>query len=384
MPAIMVFELRALDLPFNKPFKHAAAERHSSYSLLLRCVTEDGAWGFGECLPREYVTGETREGTFNLLAETILPRLVGRVFASLDEVKAFLAACDGQAPAEWVDPAVPHTAAWAAVDLALLDAFGKACGTPVRLGPKPSLPADFRYSVVSSASQGFRAWRAFMLYRLMGFRQVKLKIEKDTAVETVRLARRIMGRGCDLRVDANMAWDVPQALANMRRLAEHGIHSTEQPLAADDIEGLATLVRETGLGVMVDESLNDAASLDNLIRRKACTAINARISKCGGLVATYNRCRRALEAGLTVQIGAQVGETSLLSAAQLILIAAIGRVTYGEGCFGHYLLKEDPFAPHFQFGYGGRPPALPKGPGLGTHILENILERWSARTAVIT
>ncbi len=384
MPVIKAFELCALDLPFKKPFKHAAAERHSSYSLLLRCVTDDGAWGFGECLPREYVTGETREGTFNLLAEKILPRLVGSGFASLDEVKEFLTDCDGKAPGKWVDPAVPHTAAWAAVDLALLDAFGKAHDTPVRLGPQLGLPADFRYSVVSSASQGLKAWRAFALYRLMGFRQAKLKIESDTAVETVRLARRIMGRGCDLRLDANMAWDVPQAISNMRQLADHGIHSTQQPLAADDIEGLATLVRETGLGVMVDESLNDAASLETLIERRACTAINARISKCGGLMATYNRCRRALEAGLTVQVGAQVGETSLLSAAQLILIAAVGNVTYGEGCFGHYLLKEDPFAPYFQFGYGGRPPALPKGPGLGTHILENILERWSVRTAVIT
>ncbi len=384
MSIIKVFELRALDLPFKKPFKHAAAERHSSYSILLRCVTEGGAWGFGECLPREYVTGETRDGTFNLLTEKILPRLVGRSFSSLEEVKEFLAACDGKAPSDWVAPEVPQTAAWAAVDLALLDAFGKAHNTPVRLGPQPSLPADFRYSVVSSASQGLKAWRSFMLYRLMGFRQAKLKIESGTAVETARLARRIMGPNCDLRVDANMAWDVPTAITKMQQLAHYGIHSFEQPLAADDIEGLATLVEQTGLGVMVDESLSDADSLERLITHRACTAINARISKCGGLVATYNRCRRALEAGLTIQVGAQVGETSLLSAAQLILIAAVGQVTYGEGCFGHYLLKEDPFAPYFQFGYGGRAPALPKGPGLGTHILENILERWSVRTQVIT
>ncbi len=384
MPIIKAFELHALDLPFKKPFKHAAAERDSSYSLLLRCVTEGGPWGFGECLPRPYVTGETRDGTFELLAEKILPRLVGRTFASLEDVKAFLADCDGKAPPDWVDPSVPQTAAWAAVDLALLDAFGKAHGAPVRLGPQQSLPPGFRYSVVSSASRGLKAWRSFLLYRLMGFRQAKLKIESGTALETVKLARKIMGGHCGLRVDANMAWDVPRATAEMRRLARYGIHSFEQPLVAEDIEGLATLVRETGLGVMVDESLSDADSLETLIARKACTAINARISKCGGLVATYNRCRRALAAGLTVQVGAQVGETSLPSAAQLILIAAVGQVTYGEGCFGHYLLKEDPFAPYFQFGYGGRPPALPKGPGLGTHILENILERWSVRTIVVT
>ena len=193
-----------------------------------------------------------------------------------------------------------------------------------------------------------------------------------------------MGRRCDLRVDANMAWDVPQAITSMRQLARCGIQSFEQPLAADDIDGLATLVRETGLGVMVDESLNDADSLENLIARRACTAINARISKCGGLVATYNRCRRALEAGMTVQVGAQVGESSLLSAAQLILIAAVRKVTYGEGCFGRYLLKEDPFTPLVQFGRGGRPPELPTGPGLGVRIQEDILARYASQTQVIT
>jgi len=384
MPFIKAFELRAVDLPFKRPFTHAAAKRHSSYSILLRCVTENGATGFGECLPREYVTGESRKGAFDLLAEKILPRLVGRTFASLDDVKEFLAACDGKAPSDWVPPGQPQTAAWAAVDLALLDAFGKAYNTPVRLGPQTSLPAGFRYSVVSSASRGLKAWRSFALYRFMGFRQAKLKIESGTAVETARLARRIMGRDCDLRVDANMAWDVPQAIASMPQLARYGIRSFEQPLAANDIEGLATLVRETGLGVMVDESLNDADSLTTLIERKACTAINARISKCGGLVATYNRCRQALEAGLVVQVGAQVGESSLLSAAQLILIAAVRNVTYGEGCFGHYLLREDPFKPYVQFGYGGRPPALLTGPGLGIRIQEDILERCSAETRVIT
>ena len=64
------FELFAVDLPFRKPFKHAAAERNSSYSLFLKCITDKGIVGFGESLPREYVTGETREGAFALLGES--------------------------------------------------------------------------------------------------------------------------------------------------------------------------------------------------------------------------------------------------------------------------------------------------------------------------
>ena len=50
MAAISGFELFAVDLPFRKPFKHAAAERISSDSLFLKCRTDTGVSGFGESL----------------------------------------------------------------------------------------------------------------------------------------------------------------------------------------------------------------------------------------------------------------------------------------------------------------------------------------------
>ena len=109
-----------------------------------------------------------------------------------------------------------------------------------------------------------------------------------------------------------------------------------------------------------------------------------RISKCGGLVAAYNRARQALEAGLTLQLGCQVGESSLLSAAHLRLAQAVQPVTYAEGCFGRFLLREDPAVPLLQFGYGGRPPPVLQGPGLGVSIDEAVLQRWTAERAHIT
>jgi predicted alpha/beta hydrolase len=94
------------------------------------------------------------------------------------------------------------------------------------------------------------------------------------------------------------------------------------------------------LDVMADESFHTRESLEKLIGRRAATAVNARISKCGGLIATRNRCREALAAGLWVQVGCQVGESSLLSAAHLRLCAAVGVVRYAEGCFGRLLLAK--------------------------------------------
>ena len=383
MAGIARFELFSVDLPFRKPFAHAAAVRTTSDSLMLKCVTTSGQTGFGECLPRDYVSGETRDGVFELLAVKILPRLKEKKFASFEEVQTFLRECDGKTPPDWVPPHIRQTAAWAAVDLALLDAFGREFQAPVELVPGAALPPGFRYSVVFSATPGFKFMKTAIVSRLYGFLQVKLKLEKESSEQVVATARRLLGPGCDIRADANMAWDVETALEIMPRLSRYGLRSFEQPIAATNVAGLARLVRETGLGVMVDESLNDAESLETLIAARACTAVNVRISKCGGLLASYNRCRRAMEAGLTVQVGAQVGESSLLSAAQLILIAAFGQVAYGEGCFGRHLLRHDPVMPLLQFGYGGRPPDRPAGPGLGVAVDEVRLRPFVGRSMTL-
>ncbi len=222
-----------------------------------------------------------------------------------------------------------------------------------------------------------------MRIRFYGFQQVKIKIDRSTAEESIRLARRILGQKSDIRIDANMTWDLPHALQAMKSLSRLGVRSFEQPLRASEIEGSSKLVTGTGLDVMADESLTDSDSLERLIVKRACTSVNVRISKCGGLVASRNRTSRALEAGLKVQQGCQVGETSLLSTAQLILIAALGTVRYAEGCFGLHLLREDPVQPLMQFGYGGQPPSLPSGSGLGVRVNERILRKWSNRVESI-
>lgn len=377
------FELFAADLPFRVAFKHSAAERTRSDSLFLRCVLDDGSDGWGESLPRIYVTGESRDAAFDLLAVRVLPSLIGRGFAALDEVEDFLAECDGHPPGAAIPRERPATAAWCAVDLALIDAFGRASGQRALSREPQEFPMRLRYSGVLSAEVGFKKTLLLIAHRVMGFDALKLKVGSDTGAAELASIRRWLGSRIDLRADANMGWTVAQAERTMPELARHGVRSFEQPLPADDLDGMAQLVAATRLDVMADESFATRESLEQLLRRRAATAVNARISKCGGLVSTLKRCREALAAGLKVQIGCQVGESSLLSAAHLKLCAAVGDVRYAEGCFGKLLLKEDPARPEVRFGRGGRAPAAPRGPGLGVIIDRAMLLRHSQRRTVI-
>jgi L-alanine-DL-glutamate epimerase-like enolase superfamily enzyme len=386
MPRIVGIDLFELDLPFRRAFRHAAAERVRSESLFVRCVTDDGYIGFGEALPRPYVTGETRSAAFDLLAQRILPRLIGMSFASFQEVYDFLVRCDGKAPEDWVDARAPQTAAWCAVDLALLDTFGRAFGT--NLGPglsgiapgraSGSWPDGLGYSVVLSDDSGRRRLTTLLKTRLYGIRDVKVKMTGQSPAG-VRLARRILGSQARLRVDSNMAWSYDGARRAMELLGPYGVESCEQPLPADDIEGMARLTAD-GLALIADESVHVAASLERLIAARACSGVNVRIAKCGGLVASLARCRRVLKAGLTLQIGCQVGETSHLSAAQLVLVRAVGQgITHLEGCYGERLLAIDPVRPLLQFGRGGHPPSAPKGPGFGTGVDLRAIEAHAGR-----
>jgi L-alanine-DL-glutamate epimerase-like enolase superfamily enzyme len=394
MPTVTELRLFAVDLPFKVTVKHAAAARTTSESLFLRARLDDGTEGWGECLPRAYVSGEDRDDAFVLLKDTVLPTLVGRSFPSLREVVAFLEKCDGKAPPEWVRPETPQTSAWCSVDLALLDAFGRAAGEPARpgaaAGPAPAEGAlrRYRYSGVVSAGSGWRYAVSLLKMRAFRFPHVKLKVEHDGYLPAARTARRLLGRRVDLRVDANMAWDAEQALAVIGQLQAVGIRSFEQPVASGDLDGLARLVAESSAGIVVDEGLTDRDSLQRFVARRACTGANVRISKCGGLVAAYARCREALDAGLMLQVGCQVGESSLLSAAHLTLLAALAPLTpgvrYAEGCFGRHLLKEDPVSPLVQFGYGGRPPRRPPGAGLGVQVDLAALQRHTVDQASVT
>ena len=380
---IVGVELFEVNLPFRHPFRHAAAAHVCSASVFVRLVTDGGHCGYGETLPRSYVTGEARGTTFDLLAQRILPRLLGMTFTSFEEVQDFLARCDGKAPGDWLPPETAQTAAWCAVDLALLDTFGRVFGKALHLGLAGAgagpWPQDLRYSLVLSGEPGPHAWATLLKARAFGLRDVKVKVD-GPSLTAIRLTRRLLGPRARIRADANMAWTYDEARSAMASMSRLGVESFEQPLAAGDLAGLARLTAETGLSIIADESFHDADSLERLIATRACTGVNVRIAKCGGLIAALGRARRAHEAGLTVQIGCQVGETSQLSAAQLVLVRTLGRdVRYLEGCFGERLLKTDPVRPLLQFGRHGRPPESPTGAGFGTEVDVSTLRRYGGR-----
>ncbi|MCC6176385.1 MAG: dipeptide epimerase [Chloroflexi bacterium] len=358
-------EAMVLELPFRFSFGHALATRASSCNVIVAVHLDDGTIGYGEGVPRDYVTGETTGGAHGRVTDVYGPALVGtslpttRVAEAIRTLRDDLHA-DGSAPG----------AAWCAVETALLDAAGKRLGLRAEALLGGQARSRVRYSGVVPFAHGPALFGILAFFRLYGVRDVKLKVGRGEAadVSTARLARRVLGPGITLRADANCAWTADEALAMAARLRQFGIRAYEQPVPADDLDGLRRLTADLPEDVVVDESLRSVDDARRLAEMRACTAFNIRVSKCGGPLAALEIVEIARRAGLTCQLGAQVGESGILSAAGR-LVATVARPGFRwlEGSDNRFLLRSDLTAEDLTIRPGGWGAPLDR-PGLGVRV----------------
>jgi muconate cycloisomerase len=214
--------------------------------------------------------------------------------------------------------------------------------------------------------------------RLIGLTQIKVKVGAEDDVARVRAVRAVVGAEVSLRVDANGAWTLAEAVARLDAMAPCGIAAAEQPLPRDAVAEWARLRRLSPIPLVADESVVTHADLEAVIAAEAADYVNVRVAKCGGLARSLAIARRAAAAGLGVQVGSQVGETAILSAAGRHLAATLPEVSFVEGSYGSLLLSEDVSADEIRFGHGGEARLLTR-PGLGVRVLEARLRKYARR-----
>ncbi len=373
--SLTIYRLR---IPFHQAFRHVLQSREESDAVIVKVRDADGRAGFGEALPRSYVTGETVESMITRIRARLAPTILDEQFAPGWETLEFLeAARPGWTKADLGEQQViAWNAAFCAVELALLDWSLRRDGCA--LG---DLLAPARYEVLYSGvvSADGPAEAAALAQRMarLGLRQIKVKV--GTADDAARLeaVRRAVGEEVELRADANGAWSAGEAVEQLRRLAKFKLAAIEQPVSAGDLAGMKRVREESGVPVVADESLITIEHARRLIDRGACDLFNIRLSKNGGIAGSLAIASLAREAGLKIQLGAQVGETAVLSAAGRAFAAHLPQLEFAEGSFGSWLLAEDIAFENVAFGYGGRAPLL-QSRGLGVTVNEDALERLAA------
>jgi L-Ala-D/L-Glu epimerase len=374
--------LYKISVPLKRVVRHASFARSESENLVVKVTLADGTSGYGEGVPRSYVTGETIQSTFADLESGDWARAVGRPSSFAEVVECLEALTLPQIES---DPrGMTGNAARCALELAILDAygrhFGESLGRAVELARMSGLErfpkvSGVRYSgAITAESDRAERWSAWKM-RIYGFKQVKIKVGSAGQDDPARLARfrRILGSRMDIRLDANEAWHAEELLERVEPLRQFAPSALEQPVPHAEVDMLTELRPRLGIPVMLDESLCGYPDAVAAINRGTADLFNVRLSKCGGILPSLRIIALAQSAGLGVQLGCHPGETSILSAAGRHVAGRISRLRYVEGSYDRHILKANVTTQDITFGYGGRARPL-TGPGLGVLVDEGALE----------
>jgi L-alanine-DL-glutamate epimerase-like enolase superfamily enzyme len=269
------------------------------------------------------VVAEAASGGARGLGWTYGPKALARLID--DELAGVVRGTDALAVAHAWDAmvgAIRNMGPWglamyavSAVDLALWDLKARLLGVSLAdaLGRR-------RERVEIYGSGGFCSYDEAQLrgqlagWAEQGLARVKMKVGRDPDADPARVAaaRGAIGDAVELMVDANGAWDPPQAVAMAHRFAEHGVAWLEEPVSSDDLDGLRHVRGRVppGVAVAAGEYATDAYTFGRLLG--AVDVLQADVTRCGGATGFLRAaelaaaCNRPLSAHCAPNLSAHV------------------------------------------------------------------------------
>ena len=348
---IKTIETFIVTLPFRFSFGHSLASRAQSSNLIVKVTLDDGTVGFGEGVPRDYVTGEDVDTAELNVRQQYAPKMIGLDVSDAMALQQALMNCFFELRLD----SKPHGASWCALELAVLDAAARAHGKTVATFKGKLQQPYIRYGAVVPFG-GKKALLGLLgFYKLYGFRTVKIKVGKDldSDVECVKLTRKMMGENVTIRVDANCAWTADQTLRAVEAMAPYRVASIEQPVPANDLDGLKRITSSVIEEIVVDESLCTLQQARLLAEESICSGFNIRLSKVGGFAVSQEMVNLAVKHDLGIHLGAQVGESGILSAAARMFASINTKFNNYEGSMNLFLLQKDLTDENLTAGLGG-------------------------------
>lgn len=249
---------------FRRPAAMAYGELTERRVLEVSLVEGDEVTGRGEASPLEPYDGVSLE----------------RAVAALEAYRPILADANGSTGGQLLDAcaaADPLPQALAAIDLALWDRAGRRAGNPVAELLTDDPVYDVAVNATITAEEPTQAAAACSAAAEAGYRCVKLKVGVGDDVARVAAAREALGPEPELRLDANGAWTVDEAVTRIRELDAFGLELIEEPVHG--IEGLRAVRDRVAVRIAMDET----TGVPGAIASRAADAVCLKLSRCGGI-----------------------------------------------------------------------------------------------------
>ncbi len=291
---IQSVELYKLFISLKEPFVISLGPIEAVQNIVVIIRTEDGCAGYGECSPYLTINGESVDTCF----------VVGQYFAKALKGKNALDIAGSIALMDRIIYA--NNSIKSAFDIALHDVAAQHAGLPLYqfLGGQKDkvLVTDMTVSI----GEPEKMKRDAIKFQQQGFPAIKVKLgeglEKDVA--RIKAIREGIGMEHSLRIDANQGWDTADnAIAVLNALAPFNIEHCEEPIARWRFMELSKVSAASPIPIMADECCGDEHDAERLIALKACSMINIKLGKSGGLHKGLKMAQLGAAANIQLQVG---------------------------------------------------------------------------------
>ncbi len=308
-----------LRVPLKTPFKTALRTVETVEDIVVSVHTDSGHVGYGEAPATAVITGDTHGSIVSAINKFIAPRLIGEDIANLNRITRII-----QGALE------RNTSAKAAVEIAVYDLWAQLYDAPLYKmlgGGEPVITTDITISVDHIDKMVADSLSAVD----RGFESLKIKVGKDIGVDIERVKAiyaAVEGRAL-LRLDANQGWTAKQAVYAMQSLEDAGVRLEllEQPVKAQDVDGLKYVTDRVHTPVMADESVFGPLQVIDLIKQRAADIINIKLMKTGGISNAIRIADIAALYGVECMIGCMIETSISVAAAVHVAVAKSGVIT---------------------------------------------------------
>lgn len=320
-----------LSIPLTKSLRMGGREYSFAEMVLVRLETSGRYAGFGEAPVAPYLTGETVTGVLaavEILSQTILGKDARDLVALSQSMRHAI---------------VGNAAAKAAVDIALHDAVAREYGLPVYRLLGGRTQNEFGCLTLVGNSDRQRDLAEVSARRAEGFTAFKLKVANgDLEEEAATLVdmRKMLGPRALVCADANGAWTTAEATRFVKLVEPSSPDFLEQPVAAENRDGMTRVARASSVPIGADESIHSVGDIRSLLAEGAAAGGAFKIMKLEGVTRCVEAIRLCRALGGEVNLSGKLGESSVGNAATLSVATAVGGITWGLSLTNKYLVGD--------------------------------------------
>jgi L-alanine-DL-glutamate epimerase-like enolase superfamily enzyme len=354
--------------PVSVAYSHrevsSQVNRDGVSDVIVKATTDDGLVGWGEaCSGADIASVEQA-------LHAMEPFVLGRSPWSSEAIRA-----DLWHKGIWLFRRPTASFAYAGIDMALWDICGKACNQPLYnlFGGKVRENADYFYYLAMAGEESLIAQCKDGLARGYQVFYLKVGLNIRTEYEMVRIVRQAIGPENRIRLDANGAWTVNQALRNLDLLDEFRIDFIEQPVSQDPVANMQEVRARSRVAISANEGMWTAEDAFRQINSRTADVYCFSPYWVGSLAEFQRLSRVAAMQGLQICKHTH-GEFGIAAAAAHHILLTLPNVVDGNQQTAQ-IMRDDvlkqplPIASGPEWG-------VPEGAGLGIAVDEQKVEKY--------